>query len=46
MCASYNSLGMWEEGIKAGKEALKIDPESQLAKNNLNWSYSIKKKAN
>ncbi|HIF13982.1 MAG TPA: tetratricopeptide repeat protein, partial [Bacteroidetes bacterium] len=46
MCASYNSLGMWEEGIKAGKEALKIDPKSQLAKNNLNWSYTIKEKSN
>jgi hypothetical protein len=33
---------MWDKGIEACQQALKIDPGFQLAKNNLNWALSAK----
>jgi len=42
ICAALNNLGRYEEGIKACQEALRIDPDFQLAKGNLNWALSAK----
>ncbi len=38
ICASYNSMKMWKEASNACNEAIKIRPDYQLAKNNLNWA--------
>jgi len=38
ICASDNHLGKFAEGKKAAEKALKIEPDNQLAKNNLKWS--------
>lgn len=35
ICSSYNALQDWENAAKAGEKAVELDPESQLAKNNL-----------
>ena len=35
---SYGAMGQWEEQIKYCEEALKIDPDFQLAKNNITWA--------
>jgi tetratricopeptide (TPR) repeat protein len=40
--AAYNALGKWDEAIEAEKEAIRLDPNSQLAKNNLAWSQAQK----
>ncbi|MEO8216597.1 MAG: tetratricopeptide repeat protein [Acidobacteriota bacterium] len=40
ICAAYNSLERWDEAIAACRSALEIDPEFQLARNNLNWAES------
>lgn len=37
ICSSYNALKKYEEAMKACKKALEIDPDYQLAKNNLKW---------
>ena len=34
---------MWDEAITAAKEAIRLKPDFQLAKNNLAWSESQKK---
>ena len=38
MCASYNQLKEWDLAKAACKNALTIDPNFQIAKNNLNWA--------
>ncbi|MEI8201959.1 MAG: hypothetical protein WCH34_03045 [Bacteroidota bacterium] len=38
ICASYNSMKMWKDATKACNEALRIRPDYQLAKNNLDWA--------
>jgi glycosyltransferase involved in cell wall biosynthesis len=38
ICAANNSLGNFSEGKVAGEEALRLQPNNQLAKNNLDWS--------
>ena len=35
MCAAYNMLGMWNEALTAGELAMRLDPNNQLIKNNL-----------
>ncbi len=35
LCAGYNALGSFEEARKAGLEAVRLQPESRLAKENL-----------
>lgn len=38
ICAAWNALGAWQEGARAGEEAVRLNPNSQLAKNNLAWA--------
>jgi tetratricopeptide (TPR) repeat protein len=45
VAACYNALGNWDEGIAAGKEAVRLQPASQLARNNLAWAISQKEKS-
>ncbi len=43
LCACYNQKKQWFNAKKACEEALRIDPNFRIAKNNLNWSLgSIK----
>ena len=44
LCAFYNALQMPDSAIKAGEQALKLQPDFQLAKNNLKNARSIKVK--
>jgi tetratricopeptide (TPR) repeat protein len=37
--AAYNSMRKWDEGIQAEQEAVRLDPNFQLAKNNLAWAH-------
>ena len=43
LCCAYNALQMTEDAIKACERSLKLDPEFQLAKNNLANALSNKK---
>ena len=43
ICAAYNNLMKYDEGIQACTQALLIDPSLQIARNNLNWALSAKK---
>ena len=43
LCCAYNALQMTEDAIKACEQSLKLDPEFQLAKNNLANALSNKK---
>ena len=38
MCASYNQLKEWDLAKTACQKALTVDPNFQIAKNNLNWA--------
>lgn len=40
LCSAYNAMGKFKDGEAACKRALEIDPEYQLAKNNLQWSLN------
>jgi protein O-mannosyl-transferase len=42
LTAAYNSLGQWDQAIEAGREALRIKPDYQLARNNLLWAEAHK----
>jgi tetratricopeptide (TPR) repeat protein len=42
IAAANNELGRWDDAIRAGREAVKIRPEFQLARNNLAWAVSQK----
>jgi tetratricopeptide (TPR) repeat protein len=43
IAAAYEAMHKWDEAIAAAKEAIRLNPDFQLAKNNLNWSISQKK---
>ena len=43
LCVAHNQMGDFVNGIKFGEMAIKINPDSKLAQNNLNWSRSIQK---
>ena len=43
--ATTNSANAGREGIAAAREAVRLDPNFQLAKNNLAWSMSQKQKS-
>jgi tetratricopeptide (TPR) repeat protein len=36
--AAYNAMQQWAEGVHAEQEAVRLDPNFQLAKNNLAWA--------
>jgi tetratricopeptide (TPR) repeat protein len=38
MCSCYNQQNEWEKAKISCENALKIDPDFQIAKNNLNWT--------
>jgi tetratricopeptide (TPR) repeat protein len=38
ICVAYNQLGRFADAKKAGEEAVRLDSNNQLAKNNLKWS--------
>lgn len=40
MCACYNQKKQWVKAEKACKRALEIDPNFEIAKNNLNWALN------
>lgn len=44
MCAAYNALHQWDDAIKAGTKALQLKPDFDLARNNVNYAISQKKK--
>jgi hypothetical protein len=35
VAAGYNSLGLWDEGIEAARNAVRLKPDFELARNNL-----------
>jgi tetratricopeptide (TPR) repeat protein len=41
-CVAYGMLALREQAIPECQRALEIDPNSQLAKNNLNWVSGLK----
>ena len=43
IAADYEDLHQWDPAIEAAKQALKLRPDFQLAKNNLAWSESQEK---
>jgi len=40
ICAACNALGEWDRAIAAGERAVRLNPASQLARNNLAWARS------
>jgi tetratricopeptide (TPR) repeat protein len=42
ICSAYNCLSNWDSAIIAGNVALAIQPDFQLAKNNVAWAYKMK----
>ena len=45
MAAAYASLGQWDQAIQAAREALRIQPDFQFARNNLEFALSQKRQA-
>jgi hypothetical protein len=44
MCAAFNMLQQWDSAIMSANKALQIQPDFTLARNNLNYAVSQKKK--
>ena len=42
ICAAYNALKQWDDAIAACERALVIDPDFELAKNNLGVAVQAK----
>jgi hypothetical protein len=42
MAAAYASLGLWDQAILAAREALRIQPDFQFARRNLEFALSQK----
>jgi tetratricopeptide (TPR) repeat protein len=40
ICVSHNQLKQWQLGVQACQQALNIDPNFSLARNNLNWALA------
>lgn len=38
-------MSHWDEGIKAAEEAIRLKPDFQLARNNLEWAQQEKQKS-
>ena len=45
ICAAYNAIGQWDSAIVAGREAVRLDPGNNLAKNNLAFAEAERQKA-
>ena len=45
IAAAYSALHLWDFAIAAAQEALRIRPDYQLARNNLNWALEQKRLA-
>lgn len=45
LATAYNDLGMWNRAIQAAIQAVRIDPNFQVAKGNLQYALSQKQKA-
>ncbi len=45
IAASYAELHLWDQSIPYAQQAYRLQPNSQLAKNNLNWVLQEKRKA-
>jgi tetratricopeptide (TPR) repeat protein len=45
ICAACNSMGKWDEAIKAGEKAVELNPANGLARNNLAWAKMKKDSA-
>ena len=43
ICAAYNKLGRYEQAAGAGKQALRYNPDLQLARNNLQYARDMAK---
>jgi len=43
ICSAYNMLHEWDKAIEAGQKAVALNPNSQLAKNNLNVALEGRK---
>jgi tetratricopeptide (TPR) repeat protein len=46
MCIAYNNLFIFDEAELAGKKALELNPQFELAKNNYNFTLSRKNDPN
>lgn len=44
LCSAYAELRMWDRAIEAGRKALSLKPDFELARNNLAWA--LREKAN
>jgi tetratricopeptide (TPR) repeat protein len=42
IAAANNAMGRWDEGIRAANEALRLNPNYVLARNNLQWALQQK----
>lgn len=42
--AAYAALKLWDLAIGADQEAVRLEPDSQLAKNNLAWATEQKRR--
>jgi tetratricopeptide (TPR) repeat protein len=42
IAAAYNSMGLWDDGIKAAQEAVRLNPQFQVARNNLVYATAQK----
>lgn len=42
ICSAYNNLKKWDEAIRACEQAIKLKPDFQLAKNNLDFAKKRK----
>ena len=45
ICAAYIELKLWDMAIDACQQAMSLNPDNQLAKNNLAWANREKKAA-
>jgi tetratricopeptide (TPR) repeat protein len=42
MAAGYSSLEKWDDAIKAAREAIRLKPDYEMAKKNLDWAVAHK----
>jgi len=42
IAAAYNSMALWDQGIQAAREATRLKPDFEIAKNNLQYAIAQK----